>query len=53
MNQEQKDQYNELESTAVALRDEVEQARIHIDQLNREKQEFTKEIAGSQVRITQ
>lgn len=49
MTPEQKDQYNELEATAGALREEVEQARSQIDHLNREKEEFSKEISGSQV----
>lgn len=51
MTEEQKDQYNELEATAAALREEVEQARTQIDILNREKEEFSKEISGSQVRF--
>lgn len=49
MTQEQKDQYNELEATAAALRSEAELARSQIDHLNREKEEFSKEISGSQV----
>lgn len=49
MTQEQKEQYNELEATAAALREEVEQARAQLDHLNREKEEFSKEISGSQV----
>lgn len=49
MTPEQKEQYSELEATAVALREEVEQARIQIDHLNREREEFMKEISGSQV----
>lgn len=49
MTQEQKDQYNELEATAASLREEVEQARNQVDSLSREKEEFSKEIAGSQV----
>lgn len=52
MTQEQKDEYNELEATAAALREEVEQARTQIDHLNREKEEFSKEISGSQVIFT-
>ncbi|CAB3241070.1 unnamed protein product [Arctia plantaginis] len=51
MTQEQKDQYNELEATAAALREEVEQARTQIDHLNREKEEFNKEISGSQIKV--
>ncbi|XP_022821387.1 intraflagellar transport protein 74 homolog [Spodoptera litura] len=51
MTQEQKDEYNELEATAAALREEVEQARTHIDHLNREKGEFSKEISGSQIKV--
>lgn len=51
MTQEQKDEYNELEATAAALREEVEQARTHIDHLNREKDEFSKEISGSQIKV--
>ncbi|XP_046978887.1 intraflagellar transport protein 74 homolog [Vanessa cardui] len=51
MTTEQKSQYNELEATAAGLRDEVEQARIQIDHLNREKEEFTKEITGSQIKM--
>ncbi|CAH1639908.1 unnamed protein product [Spodoptera littoralis] len=51
MTQEQKDEYNELEATAAALREEVEQARTHIDHLNREKGEFNKEISGSQIKV--
>ncbi|CAH0695463.1 unnamed protein product [Spodoptera exigua] len=51
MTQEQKDEYNELEATASALREEVEQARTHIDHLNREKDEFNKEISGSQIKV--
>lgn len=50
MTQEQKDQYNELEATAAVLREEVEQARNQVDHLNREKEEFQREISGSQVR---
>lgn len=49
MTKEQKEQYNELEATAASLRAEAEQARSQIDHLNREKEEFTKEISGSQV----
>ncbi|CAH2102192.1 unnamed protein product [Euphydryas editha] len=51
MTSEQKVQYNELETTAATLREEVEQARIQIDHLNREKEEFTKEITGSQIKM--
>ncbi|XP_063899600.1 intraflagellar transport protein 74 homolog [Helicoverpa armigera] len=51
MTQEQKDEYNELEATAAALREEVEQARTQIDHLNREKDEFSKEISGSQIKV--
>ncbi|XP_045459676.1 intraflagellar transport protein 74 homolog [Melitaea cinxia] len=51
MTPEQKTQYNELETTAATLREEVEQARIQIDHLNREKEEFTKEITGSQIKM--
>ncbi|XP_026738896.1 intraflagellar transport protein 74 homolog [Trichoplusia ni] len=51
MTQEQKDEYNELEATATALREEVEQARTQIDHLNREKEEFTKEISGFQIKV--
>lgn len=49
MTQEQKDQYTELEATAAALRADAEQSRNQIDHLNREKDEFLKEISGSQV----
>lgn len=49
MTQEQKDQYSELEATAAALRADAEQARSQVDHLNREKDEFSKEISGSQV----
>nr|XP_026486598.1 intraflagellar transport protein 74 homolog [Vanessa tameamea] len=51
MTTEQKSQYNELEATAAGLREEVEQARIQIDHLNREKEEFTKEITSSQIKM--
>ncbi|KAL0901244.1 hypothetical protein ABMA27_006536 [Loxostege sticticalis] len=51
MTQEQKEQYNELEATAAALREEVEQARAQLDHLNREKEEFSKEISGSQIKV--
>ncbi|XP_049882411.1 intraflagellar transport protein 74 homolog isoform X2 [Pectinophora gossypiella] len=51
MTPEQKDQYNELERTAAALREEAEQARTQIDHLNREKEEFSKEISGSQIKV--
>ncbi|KAI5645010.1 hypothetical protein NE865_02984 [Phthorimaea operculella] len=51
MTPEQKAQYNELEATAAALREEVEQARTQIDHLNREKAEFNKEISGSQLKL--
>lgn len=51
MSQEQKDQYSELEATAAVLRSEAEQARSQIDHLNREKEEFSREISGSQVRL--
>lgn len=49
MTPEQKQQYNELEANAAVLREEVDQARTQIDLLNREKEEFNKEISGSQV----
>lgn len=52
MTPDQKEQYEELEATANVLREEVEQARTQIDHLNREKEEFGKEISGSQVIIT-
>ncbi|RVE51132.1 hypothetical protein evm_004275 [Chilo suppressalis] len=51
MTQEQKDQFNELEATATTLREEVEQTRAQIDHLNREKEEFNKEISGSQIKM--
>lgn len=51
MTQEQKDEYNELEATATALREEVEQSRNQIDHLNKEKNEFSKEISGSQIKV--
>ncbi|KAM3967630.1 intraflagellar transport protein 74 homolog [Aphomia sociella] len=51
MTPEQRDQYNELETAAAALREEVEQTRIQIDHLNREKEEFSKEISGSQIKV--
>ncbi|XP_034834735.1 intraflagellar transport protein 74 homolog [Maniola hyperantus] len=51
MTPEQKEQYSELESNAAALREEVEQARIQIDHLTREKEEFGKEISGSQIKM--
>lgn len=49
MTLEQKEQYSELEATAATLREQVEEARIQIDHLSREKEEFMKEISGSQV----
>lgn len=49
MTPDQKAQYKELEATATALREQVEQSRTQIDHLNREKDEFGKEISGSQV----
>lgn len=49
MTPDQKVQYEELEATGIALREEVEQARTQIDHLSREKDEFAKEISGSQV----
>ncbi|XP_050681924.1 intraflagellar transport protein 74 homolog isoform X1 [Leptidea sinapis] len=51
MTQKHKDQYNELEATAVALRNDVEQARIKIEMLNNEKKEFSREISGSQIKL--
>ncbi|XP_072940277.1 intraflagellar transport protein 74 homolog [Epargyreus clarus] len=51
MTSEEKEKYIELEGTAAALREEVEQARTQIDLLNREKEEFSKEISGSQVKM--
>ncbi|XP_075979351.1 intraflagellar transport protein 74 homolog [Anticarsia gemmatalis] len=51
MTQEQKDEYNEMEATASALREEVEQARTQLDLLNREKEEFSKEISASQIKV--
>ncbi|CAG4977596.1 unnamed protein product [Parnassius apollo] len=51
MSAEQREQYNELEATAAALREEVEQARTQIDHLNREKEEFSKEISISQIKV--
>lgn len=49
MTPDQKVQYDELETTATALREKVEQSRTQIDHLSREKDEFAKEISGSQV----
>lgn len=49
---DQKVQYDELEATATDLRDKVEQSRTQIDHLSREKDEFAKEISGSQVIIS-
>ncbi|XP_060807667.1 intraflagellar transport protein 74 homolog [Amyelois transitella] len=51
MTPEQKDQFNELKATAAALREDVEQARNQVDHLNREKEEFSKEISGSQIKV--
>ncbi|XP_023935720.2 intraflagellar transport protein 74 homolog [Bicyclus anynana] len=51
MTSEQKEQYNELEANAALLREEVDQARIQIDHLSREKEEFAKEISGSQIKM--
>nr|XP_021206350.2 intraflagellar transport protein 74 homolog isoform X1 [Bombyx mori] len=51
MTVEQKDQYNELQTTAAALREEVEQSRTQLDLLNREKEEFAREISGSQIKV--
>ncbi|CAK1602354.1 unnamed protein product [Parnassius mnemosyne] len=51
MSADQREQYNELEATAAALREEVEQARTQIDHLNREKEEFNKEISVSQIKV--
>ncbi|CAH0727545.1 unnamed protein product, partial [Brenthis ino] len=51
MSPEEKQQYNQLEATAAALRVEVEQTRQQIDHLNREKEEFAKEISGSQIKM--
>ncbi|XP_039759620.1 intraflagellar transport protein 74 homolog [Pararge aegeria] len=51
MTSEQKEQYSELEATASALREEAEQSRMQIDHLNREKEEFAKEISGSQIKM--
>lgn len=53
MTPDQKAQYDELEATATALREKVEQSRTQIDHLSREKDEFTKEISGSQVIINE
>lgn len=49
MTPEQRDQYNDLETTAATLREEVEQSRSQIDHLSKEKDQFSKEISGSQV----
>ncbi|KPI95083.1 Intraflagellar transport protein 74-like [Papilio xuthus] len=51
MSPEQRKQYNELEGTAAALREEAEQARIQIDNLTKEKEEFNKEISMSQIKV--
>ncbi|KPJ16488.1 Intraflagellar transport protein 74-like [Papilio machaon] len=51
MSPEQRKQYNELEATAAALREEAEQARTHIDNLTKEKEEFNKEISMSQIKV--
>ncbi|XP_073958337.1 intraflagellar transport protein 74 homolog isoform X3 [Choristoneura fumiferana] len=51
MTPEQRDQYNELETTATALREEVEQSRAQIDHLSKEKDQFSKEISGSQIKL--
>lgn len=48
MTQDQKFQYNELEATAAALRDEVEQTRNQIEHLTKEKDEFFREISSTQ-----
>lgn len=49
MTQDQKDQYSDLQATAAALRDEVEQARNQIEQLNKAKEEFNRDISSTQV----
>lgn len=49
MTPEQKDHYNELETTAAALREEVEAGRTQLEFLNKERTEFATEISGSQV----
>ncbi|XP_038208103.1 intraflagellar transport protein 74 homolog [Zerene cesonia] len=51
MTQEQKDQYNELNAAAFALREEVEQARSQIEHLSKEKDEFYKDISSSQLKM--
>ncbi|XP_026320248.1 intraflagellar transport protein 74 homolog [Hyposmocoma kahamanoa] len=51
MTPDQKAQYDELEATATALREKVEQSRTQIDHLSREKDEFAKEISGSQIKV--
>ncbi|XP_063548316.1 intraflagellar transport protein 74 homolog [Cydia strobilella] len=51
MTPEQKDQYNELEATAAALREEAEHSRTQIDLLTKEKDQFSKEISGSQIKL--
>lgn len=49
MTAEQKEQYKELEATAENLREEVEQSRNQLEQLQKEKMMLNKDISGSQV----
>ncbi|XP_041975723.1 intraflagellar transport protein 74 homolog [Aricia agestis] len=51
MSAQEREQYDRLERAAVALRDDVDRARTHIDRLRREKDEFIKDISGSQIKL--
>ncbi|CAH4031372.1 unnamed protein product [Pieris brassicae] len=51
MTQDQKFQYSDLEATAATLRGEVEQARTQIEHLNKEKDEFFREISSTQMKM--
>ncbi|CAF4796814.1 unnamed protein product [Pieris macdunnoughi] len=51
MTQDQKFQYSDVEATAATLRGEVEQARTQIEHLNKEKDEFFREISSTQIKM--
>ncbi|GBP68084.1 Intraflagellar transport protein 74 homolog [Eumeta japonica] len=51
MSPEQKAQYTELEANAANLREETDQIRLQMEQLQKEKDELNKDIAGSQIKL--
>lgn len=50
MSPEEAREYKELESQASSLREDADQIRMQLEQLQKEKDVYNKDIAGSQVK---